>query len=151
MVIISVIHYTLMSNPHVKSSANPPLPQYVCCLVSPFQQNVAEDQTVAMGNLKKKENKSLFNVFMYSVKIQRKWQIDWVDKAVAASYTLYATKALQNHSFCYSILDKRSPNPLLLCSEQAHTHAFRHCIPLSHTHVHCTLPKFTLRSRQHRV
>ena len=31
---------------------------------------------------------------MYSVKIQRKWQIDWVDKAVAASYTLYATKAL---------------------------------------------------------
>ena len=31
---------------------------------------------------------------MYTVKIQKEWQIDWVDKAVAASYTLYVTKVL---------------------------------------------------------
>ena len=58
------------------------------------------DQTVH-EQLKKKENRWLSNVFMYSVKIQRKWEIDWD-----------ATKALLNCSFCYSILDKRSPNPL---------------------------------------
>ena len=49
--------------------------------------------------------------------------IDWVDEAVCHQGLIR-----------YSILDQRSPNPLL-CSE-AHTHAFRHCIPLSHT---CTL------------
>ena len=48
MVIISVIDYTLMSNPHVKSYANP-LPQFFF-VVSLFWYNVAEDETVS--NLK---------------------------------------------------------------------------------------------------
>ena len=76
MVIISVIDYTLMSNPHVKSYANPPLPQFFF-VVSLFWYNVTEDETVS--NLKK-ENKWLL--------------IDWVDKAISASYILYATKVL---------------------------------------------------------
>ena len=45
-----VIDYTLMSNPHVKSYANPPLPQFFF-VVSLFWYNVAEDETVS--NLKK--------------------------------------------------------------------------------------------------
>ena len=72
MVIISVIHYTLLSNPHVKSYANPVSPNFL----SLHSGRMWLDQTVH-EQLEKKENRWLPNVFMYSVKIQRKWEIDW--------------------------------------------------------------------------
>ena len=75
MVIISVIHYTLMHICLIHMS-NPMLIQSSPIFLFLHSGRMWLDQTVH-EKLEKKENRWLSNVFLYSVKIQRKWEIDW--------------------------------------------------------------------------
>ena len=120
MVIISVIQYSFMSNPHVKSYVNPPLPQFFCLSIL-----VECGQTRLCKSILLKKRKIGDYLMCLCV------AIDWVDEAVCHQGLI---------KLFISLLYFRQEIPQPLCnSVQRHIPMHLGIASPSHTHVHCTL------------